>query len=172
MPHPLCLNGKRFLPWPFSIFCFPSLLTPGALEDSPPKRPRASTPVSLKKPRAALGGVKPAIPLVCCLDLCCSPAGGDSREQEAADRKQETKPDQGPPVHKPVLRPAGQLMNPGAVAPEREAGIRPAGLGAATQPSRGRTGSEAGTLQVLSWLLECSHSQPAPRSSLRGLFSA
>lgn len=55
MPHPPCLNGKRFLPWPFSISCFPSPPAPGVLEDSPPKRPGASTLVSLK-PRAALGG--------------------------------------------------------------------------------------------------------------------
>lgn len=76
-----------------AFFHLPAIspLAPGSLEGSLPKGPGASTYLPLKKARAALGGVKPAIPLVCCSGFFCSPVGGDSREQDGAqteNRKQ------------------------------------------------------------------------------------
>lgn len=120
-----------------ALLCF---LPPVSLEGSLPKGPGASTHLSLKKMRAPLRGLGPATALVCCSGLCCSPVGGEQEGTGGSiDRKQQTKPDQGPPVHKPVLRPAGQLVvDPGALATGREAGNRLAGSGAATQPSCGQ----------------------------------
>ena len=113
-----------------ALLCF---LPPMSLEGSLPKGSGAFTHLPLKKVRAPFRGSAVQVSVAPQLE-------GNRREQEGSiDRKQKTKPDQGPPVHKPVLRPAGQLIvDPGALATGREAGNRLAGSGAATQPSCGQ----------------------------------
>lgn len=157
---PSSVSGP-YLPW----------LTSGTLEGRLPKGPGASPYLPLKKARAALG-VNPAIPLVCCSGFFCSPVGGDSREQEGAlteNRKQnQTR------GHQYASSP--EACQPAHCEPwrfsHREGGRKLASRLGRCHTARPWTGSEAGTVQVLSWLFERSHRQPAPRSSLRGLFSA
>lgn len=94
----------------------------------------------------------PGLLLRCLLLSSCR---GEEGTGGSTDRKQKTKPDQGPPVHKPALRPASQLIvNPGTLAIGKEAGDRPGDSGAATQPGMDRlrlgwSRSSPGCLSVL-----------------------
>lgn len=118
-----------------ALLCF---LPPMSLEGSLPKGSGAFTHLPLKKVRAPFRGSAVQVSVAPQL-------GGNRREQEGSiDRKQKTKPDQGPPVHKPVLRPAGQLIvDPGAFS-HRERGRKPASRLGCRHTAKLWTGSEAG----------------------------
>lgn len=178
MPLPPSLKSRKWAAQDACMVLFyfllsPSHSSPGSRvpEGSLPKGPGASTYLPLKEARVALGGVKPTIALVCCSGFFCSPVAGESREQEGAlteNRKQnQTR------GHQSQASP--EACQPAHCEPwdfsHREGGRKPARRLRCCHTAR-HGQAEAGMVQVLSWLLERSHSQPAPRSSLLGLFFA